>query len=106
MHMKLSSARKERILKLVARLVRESSTDRSLQARALKLHRQLAIPMAEILAKVPGQSVADKVKLLGITRQAWYGWMNGSSRPSYDKAKQLHQLTGYSIADIRALDPE
>ena len=103
-HMNLSVSRKERILKLVVRLIKESSSDPSLQARALKLQRQLTIPMSEILEKVPGKTIGDKIKLLGITRQAWYQWMNGTSRPSQKRAEHLHKLTGYSVSEIRALD--
>jgi DNA-binding XRE family transcriptional regulator len=40
--------------------------------------------------------------LLGITRQAYYDWLNEKTRPNIQQAQKLAKLTGLSINQIRA----
>jgi DNA-binding XRE family transcriptional regulator len=60
--------------------------------------------MAQVLAKVPGKTVKAKAKLVGVTRQAWYQWLDRTARPNATRARQLAKITGYSAEEIRGLD--
>jgi len=97
------STRVLRERKLIQRLM-ELSQDPKLK-RSLRKH-GLSIPMSEILKKVPGVSVAEKARALGVNRATWYVWMKGSSRPNLEKAKKLSEWTNYSIAEIRGVESE
>jgi DNA-binding XRE family transcriptional regulator len=97
-----STERAGKALRLVERLLKLSD-DEGLRLRALQIRRRLQLPMSEILAKVKGDTVAEKIKLIGVSRQAYYKWVNGQSRPSGKIAKRLSELTGYSLEDIRSL---
>jgi hypothetical protein len=71
-------------------------------ARVMR-HRLAATPMTEILAHVPGPTVAAKCQALGIARATWYSWMVGRARPRGATAHRLAQLTGIGVAEIRGL---
>ena len=65
-----------------------------------EMHQQLQLPMADVLAKVPGESVAEKARFLGVSRNTYYEWQNESFRPSLDQARTLEELTGFPAAQI------
>jgi hypothetical protein len=68
---------------------------------ALRLHTRLQrIPMKEILARVPGEQVQDKVKAIGVARQSYYRWLEGVWRPGEEQARRIAKLTGYTVEQI------
>lgn len=93
----------ERALRLIEKVLQmtELAGDRTLHRRAAQIRNRLKLPMSVVLAKVEGDSVREKCKRLGITRQAYEQWLHGVSRPSLKHARRLAQLTGYDALDIR-----
>jgi hypothetical protein len=88
-------------LRLTKRLIR-ASPDASVARAAQKVQRLLTVmPMADILDKVPGSSIAAKAKALGVTRQTCYYWKDGASRPNLVLARRLAKLTGVPVEVIR-----
>lgn len=65
------------------------------------LHRMELLPMASILERVPGETVTDKAHRVGISRQTYYYWLQGRSRPSLEVAERLAKLTGIPLRSIR-----
>ena len=65
-----------------------------------EMHQQLQLPMADVLAKVPGDSVAEKARFLDVSRNTYYEWQNESFRPSLEQARRLEELTGFPAAQI------
>jgi hypothetical protein len=61
---------------------------------------QLQLPMADVLAKVPGETVADRARFLGVARNTYYEWLNEGFRPSLRQALALEELTGFPAAQI------
>ena len=58
--------------------------------------------MTVILAQVEGDSIAAKIDAIGIkSRQTYYYWRDGATRPSKKWAKRLAKLTGFSVDEIR-----
>lgn len=91
----------ERALKLVERLIKAGG-DQGVTRRALKLRARLtATPMSIILDKVPGASVIEKAKALGVSRQTFYYWLDGVTRPNIKMARKLNKITGHDIDEIR-----
>lgn len=62
---------------------------------------RLALPLAEVLDKVWGDTVVERCKRIGIARQTYYQWLRGVARPNPEQAKKLAELTGYSADEIR-----
>jgi DNA-binding XRE family transcriptional regulator len=58
-------------------------------------------PMAAILAKVPGDTLAARARAIGVSRQTMYVWAQEKFRPSTDQARIIADLTGVPIDDIR-----
>lgn len=58
------------------------------------------IPMAYVLAKVPGETILEKSAAAGVSRQTYWYWMQGRSRPSRQQATKLAKLTGIPMMDI------
>ena len=76
--------------------------DHRLKNMVAKLRRAArAIPMINVLDKVPGATVTEKCEIIGVTRQAYYNWRNSVSRPNRTQAKRLARLTGLSADHIR-----
>lgn len=65
------------------------------------LDRIKMLPMSEIVDKIPGKDATAKAKLLGVTRETIYGWLNGRCRPYPQQALRLSELTGFSADEIR-----
>lgn len=64
------------------------------------MHTQLQLPMAEVLAKVPGETVVEKCRHLGVARNTYYEWLNEGFRPSVEQARKLERLTGFLATQI------
>ena len=97
--------RQKEALRLVERLI-ELDPDTGTLQYACKMRERLKMPMTLVLEKLyPELTVAEKANKLGVTRQAYYGWLNGLARPSAKVSKKLAALTGYNAADIRGRLP-
>ena len=97
-----TDAQRERALKLAERLLEITpDTDEGLLRRVTQIRDRLATPMSIVLAKVPGDTVVDKCRKLGITRQNYYCWLKGEYRPNMKQSKRLAALTGFDADDIR-----
>lgn len=90
----------DRSLRLAQQLV-AASPDANIRALALRLQSRLTIPMAKILERVPGKSVAERARSINVTRQTWYNWVRGDGRPNIVKARELQRVTGYTVLQIR-----
>lgn len=66
-----------------------------------KLRFELRNPMANILARIPGNSVAAKARVLGIARQTYYQWLRGDARPNAAQARKLSRVTKIQHEQIR-----
>jgi hypothetical protein len=99
----ITAHRNEQALKLVERLI-EHAPDAGMRKRLMKLRGPLKVPIQAILDKVPGESVIQKAKAIGVTRQAIYGWLDGLCRPNPKQARKIAKITGFSVADVRGRD--
>lgn len=57
-------------------------------------------PMRDILMQVPGDSLTDRAKKLGVSRQTMYVWMSEKFRPTRVQAKRIAKATGVPIEHI------
>jgi DNA-binding XRE family transcriptional regulator len=62
---------------------------------------KLRYPMAEILARVPGDTLAERARRIGVSRQTMYVWAAEKFRPSTEQATIIAELTGVPIEQIR-----
>ena len=62
-------------------------------ARQLR-HAMTLLPMARVLALVPGDTATAKAERVGVSRNTWYGWNRGVNRPTKVQARRLQHLTG------------
>jgi hypothetical protein len=85
----------------VALALDEGAADHVLRNLERLQARLQLVPMADILAKLPDDTVTARAKRLGITRQAYYDWVNGKSRPNIKQARRLQKLTGFTVQEIR-----
>jgi DNA-binding XRE family transcriptional regulator len=69
---------------------------RDLRAVAHKLR----YPLADILAKVPGDTLADRARAIGVSRQTMYVWAQERFRPSTQQAAIIAKLTGIPVEQI------
>jgi hypothetical protein len=96
------SERQKEALKLVEAIIKVEP-DHGTMAYALKMRERLKLPMSVVLAKLwPELTVQQKVEKLDVTRQAYYLWINGLSRPTDKLAKRIAAQTGFDWKDIRA----
>ena len=58
-------------------------------------------PMAAILAKVPGDTLAERARKIGVSRQTMYVWAQERFRPSNEQAAIIAKLTGVPVEQIR-----
>ena len=89
-------------IKLIDRLLKIEHNDEGIAAILGQARARLSLPMWRVLAKVPGDTVVDKCEMIGISRQAYYDYLRGVSRPNEQQAKKLQSLTGFKAKDIRA----
>jgi len=93
--------RQKEALKLVEALIK-LEPDLGTMQYARKMRERLKLPMSVVLAHLyPDMSIVDKSEKLGVTRQAYYGWINGISRPNTRLSKKIAALTGFDWEDIR-----
>ena len=99
MRLRHKSARSDAI-KLAKEIVELSGDDETLAA-ALRFRDRLKLPpMSAILNKVPGLTVKDRARSIGVSRQTYYGWLNGRSRPNSKQARRLQELTDIPFTKI------
>lgn len=88
-------------LRLTKALIK-NSPDGSVTRAAMKVQRLLtATPMSIILDKLPPGSVAARAKMLGVSRQTYYYWLDGTTRPTVKIARKISKLTGVDVEAIR-----
>jgi DNA-binding XRE family transcriptional regulator len=70
---------------------------------AVRLRKMLAPPptMKDILARIAAKDESERARLIGVSRQGLYNWVNELSRPNVITAKRLAELTGVSEELIR-----
>jgi DNA-binding XRE family transcriptional regulator len=61
---------------------------------------KLRYPMADILAKVPGETVAERARKIGVARQTLYVWADERFRPTARQAQIISKLTGVPVEHI------
>lgn len=96
----METAKSKKLMKLIGQIA-ELTSDEGIKTRALQMQERLDVPMSQVLAKVPGDTVTQKVAKLKVSRQTYYYWLRGISRPNHYMAKKLSGLTGFSMEDIR-----
>jgi DNA-binding XRE family transcriptional regulator len=69
---------------------------RDLRAVAHKLR----YPLADILAKVPGDTLSERARKIGVSRQTMYVWAQEKFRPGRDQAAIISKLTGVPVEQI------
>lgn len=100
--MATDAAQRERAIRLAEKLIAITpESEAGLRRRGMQIRDRLKTPMAAVLEKVPGESVTEKAKKIGITRQAYYAWLKGEYRPNKQQSKRLAGMTGYSVEEIR-----
>ena len=88
-------------LALAERLIKLTKDDHIASSEAMALRDQIRMPLVRVLQLVPGHDVTEKCRKIGISRQTWYGWLNGRSRPNHKYANRLAKLTGLRASEIR-----
>jgi DNA-binding XRE family transcriptional regulator len=76
----------------------------ALQQEFRALIHKLRYPMRDILAKVPGDTIADRARTIGVSRQTMYIWTDEKFRPAPAVAKRISKLTGVPAEHIRDLE--
>jgi DNA-binding XRE family transcriptional regulator len=66
----------------------------------LAVAHKLRYPMAAILAKVPGDTLAERARNIGVSRQTMYVWAQERFRPGSAQAAIIAKLTGIPIEQI------
>src|SRR3984885_7289433 len=61
---------------------------------------KLRHPMADILAKVPGDTLSERARAIGVSRQTMYVWAQERFRPSTAQAAIIAELTGIPAEEI------
>lgn len=103
----MSETDTERALKVVEKLMKVAPRG-SVNRFATRLHDRLikrlnAVPMTQVIEKIPGASIVAKARACGVSRQAIYYWLNGETRPNEKQAKTLQRLTGFAADEIRGV---
>jgi DNA-binding XRE family transcriptional regulator len=91
-------ATKRANIRRAKRVVKELELDKKTEEivlRSLDL-----MPMIEVLAKVPGETITEKAENCGVTRQMWYLWLRGENRPSLTQATAISEMTGIPVERI------
>jgi DNA-binding XRE family transcriptional regulator len=98
--------RQMQTMRMLERLAEESPyhTVRKFAKNTLAKQR---LPIMAVLNKIPGKTHTDKAKLVGVSRQTYYAWVNGVARPNRKRAKKLSTITGFDADAIHgAYDDE
>lgn len=67
----------------------------------LSVLHKLRYPMKDILAKVPGDSLSERARAVGVSRQTVYVWLEERFRPVGPQAKRLAKITGVPVEQIQ-----
>jgi len=97
---KRARTKAEEAQELLDRLV-DLDLESGVKLRAMQLIDRLKLPMATVLAKVPGDSVVEKARILRISRQTYYSWLRGASRPNERQARIISDWTDIPWEDIQ-----
>ena len=100
-----SIAQRDRAMQLVEQLV-TIAPDRDTQDMARALRERLLIPMSAILERMPGDSIAEKARMLQIQRSTFYAWAEGRARPRRGLAEKIAELTGYTWQEVAGCPPD
>ena len=96
-----TEAQRTRALKLAERLVKAvPDADEGLLLRVQQVVDRLKTPMSVVLDAVQGDSVTEKCKRIGITRQNYYCWLKGEYRPNLKQSRRLAHITGLDVDEI------
>jgi len=93
--------KRDKAVRLLDQLIKLKPADDEWLGQAQMLRGRLTTPMAWVLEAVPGATIIEKCKTIGITRQNYYSWLRGDYRPNGEQAKKLAQLTGFNADDLR-----
>lgn len=95
----------ERAIRAVERLIKVAPNRRvknfSNRMMSRLLGQLTALPMSQVIARVPGGSITAKARNIGVSRQTLHYWLDGAMRPDEKHAKTLARLTGLDVAAIR-----
>jgi DNA-binding XRE family transcriptional regulator len=80
----------------------QKATLPALASDLLAVAHKLRYPMAAILAKVPGDTLAERARQIGVSRQTMYVWAQERFRPSSEQAAIIAKLTSVPIDQIMA----
>ena len=80
----------------------QKATLPALATDLLAVAHKLRYPMAAILAKVPGDTLAERARQIGVSRQTMYVWAQERFRPSSEQAAIIAKLTGVPVEQIMA----
>jgi len=98
--MRKTNKNKSQAIKLIDRLMK-ISPDQGALLRAMQIRERFMLPMADVLNRIPGKTITQKAAACGVSRQAFYAWQRGVSRPNTKQAERLSELTGYDTEDIK-----
>jgi transcriptional regulator with XRE-family HTH domain len=60
------------------------------------------IVLSAILATIkPGASLTERARIIGVSRQTLYNWLQGTGQPNMAKARKLAKLTGVPAEEFR-----
>lgn len=83
------------------RLITKADLNPILNGEFKALVHKLRHPMTKILAKVPGETLADRARAIGVSRQTMYVWQAEQFRPVGNQAKKIARLTGVRVEHIK-----
>lgn len=102
---RLTKRERERLTKKVLDLGNNrhvlKAIERTIARQQKRVDLITVLPMRVILDKLPVSTPSARARLLGITRQAYYDWLNDKWRPNLRQAAKLAELTGVSVKEIR-----
>ena len=93
--------KRKEALKYSERLVELVGDDEELADLVVEVRNRIKLPMSELLQHVPGNTITERARAIGISRQGYYRWLWGWMRPNVVQAKRLAELTGYPVEEIR-----
>lgn len=86
-------------LDAVVQAVENKYLKRELELVAHKLRH----PMADILARVTGETLTERSQAIGVSRQTMYVWADERFRPTLVQAKRIAKLTDEPVENIMDL---
>ena len=64
-----------------------------------KLDEHMTLPMGKVIERIPGATLREKAKALGLSHNTLWYWAKGR-RPPRKHAERLAKITGYSVRQI------